>query len=182
MRTVSKQPLILQYVFVALAVSTVTMLTSRVQLFSEGLIGALYLVVVALVAAFGEYAVGIFAIGLSILGLNYASAPLGFDFSQQAVFKTVEFLVAGSIIFYLSWRVRKLQTDNGQLVEAATELQAIIKKLRVEAKGNKAQAARLRIMNTELERLVDEFLENDEYWDRKWQRSKLHQESKSQEQ
>lgn len=159
---------VLQYVLLALSVFLVMVATHQVHLLTEGLIGTMFLVIVAVAALFGDYSVGVLAVVLCTLALNYTSPPFGFDHDAATILRTIEFLVAGLAIFYLAWRVRHLKTDNGRLIAAATELQGIIKKLHAESKGNQTRAKRLKEMNSNLEQLVDEFLENDEYWSRKW--------------
>jgi len=158
----------LQYLLVMIAVLTIASAKLNLAFFQHGLVGALLLAIVACTALLGDYIACVLAILLGVIALDFLTMPIGFNFSQMALSQVLEFVLASIIICVLAWRERSLKNDNGELVANAKELKAIVHVLQKDARGNDKKLAELSRINADLDELVKQFLEDDDYWENRW--------------
>ena len=157
----------LDYAIVVVSAAVVFVLLTNVAVLNDGLRVTPFILITTIAAVQGNFGSGIFAIFLGSTAVEYVTPPRGFTLTSDALFKTLEFAIIGTIIFLLSWKSRRLRTSNLALRDTTNKLQEIALELRAEARGNKKQAKKLNKVNKELISLVNNFVADDEYWGRK---------------
>lgn len=143
-------------------------IVAHVPIFSKGLRTTPFILVTTVTALLGDYIAGILAIVLGSIAVDYVSAPIGFKFDAMTFFKVLEYLIIALIIYLITWRSRYLYARNLDLQAMTQELQSVTSALKTEAKGNKKQMKKLNAVNADLLTLINQFIEDDEYWARKW--------------
>jgi|GEM_PF-2971264 len=157
----------LHYLLVLISVVVLVALELKVPVFANGLRVAPFILITTVAALFGDFTSGILAVLLSAIAVNYAMPPSGLQWDANIIFKIAEFVVIGGIIFVIAWRSRALHASNAVLREATKTLQDITASLHVEARGNEKQLNKLNDVNKQLVTLVNDFIQDDEYWSRK---------------
>ena len=152
-----------QLFVVAIGVVVITLLDMFVPLFNQQLIATPYLLMAVLVALYGDYYSGLVAILLSTIGVAF----IGSDHLQNisaAMTRSIEFLAASTIIYYLAWRSRDLTRDTASLSNTVIRLQNIAKKQSKDAKIDKKNLAKLQAANRELLDIVDVVMDDKSIW------------------
>lgn len=153
-----------EYILVTFAVVVIAVVKSHVPFFEQLLVAVFYLLVIVVVALFGDYIAGFLAIVLSSLAVNYDMPPYGLKLDRVSDYRTMEVLVVGTIVCLLAWRSRRLENANHSLVAKAEELKKIVRSLQTDTRNKKKEMERLNIINKDLDQLVKQFLEDDDYW------------------
>lgn len=163
---------LMQYLCVVIGVLAIAFLKLNVSFFAQGLTGTLLLALVVCAALLGDYVAGLLAIVLGLLAQNYLHAPAGFNLERMAMFQSIEFLIASALLCTLAWRERTARKDKDLLLVNIEELRGIISSLQKDAKGRSKEAKHLKQLNKELDGLVKQFVEDEEYWKTRWGVSK----------
>ncbi len=152
-----------QLFVVTIGVVVITLLDMFVPLFNQQLIATPYLLIAVLAALYGDYYSGLVSILLSTIGVAF----IGSDHLQNisaAMTRSIEFLVASTIIYYLAWRSRDLTRDTASLINTVIRLQDIAKKQSKDAKIDKKNLAKLQAANRELLDIVDVVMDDKSIW------------------
>lgn len=156
-----------QYITVIAVVAAITFIKVNVSFFQQGLTGTFYLVWITVVALAWDRIAGVLAVVTSVLAFAYVMKPPGFQLNGTAVTDSVELLIAGLLVYVLALRARSLWRENSQLLSVVSELQSIIKSLRRASKGQSRQIDKLNHANSQLDDLVNQFMDSDAYWQAK---------------
>jgi len=168
----------LQYILVLISAFAVLALLMKVPLLNSGLRVTPFILVSTVAAMFGDFWLGIFSIVLCSTVVDLSSSPVGFEINTSILFKTGEFAIIAITIFFLSWRSRRLHASNIALRNMTETLQDITLNLQSEAIGNKKQLKKLNVVNKDLISLVNKFVEDDNYWERKLTQSAVYESRK----
>lgn len=149
---------------VLLSTAVITAFEIKVPFIDHDFAAILYFLLLTVTTLLGDYASGILALLLGAVCLDYLVPPMGFDLSVLTERKILLFLMSGIVICGLSWRARSLQYTNKDLFHDVNELQRILVRMQQQAKGNKKELAKLSAINKQLDKLVSQFIGDDEYW------------------
>lgn len=160
----SIQRAIAYYALMAASTVTIAVVTTHVSIFEKGLVAAPLLLVVTITALVGDYYQGVFCIVCCMLALAYTTPPKGFVLSSMAVIRLIEFFVASAIACGLAWRVRGLLSKTRDLVSNINQLNQQLIKLQKQQHKDKHALMKLKLLNKQLDNLVSEFVDDDNYW------------------
>ena len=156
------------YVGVIALVVLLALLEANVSFLEKGLLATPFLVIVAAAAIIGDLISSILAVVLGAIAVNYVMHPVGLKFNTTMVLRMLQFIVSGAIVYLLAYRGNTLHQSNAKLIESTKKLQSVIRRLKIQAKGNAQQVEKLNTVNGELRELVDEFMADDAYWESRW--------------
>lgn len=165
MRTIANR---IYYPLVAAVIFLVAFLVDKIPFFEKGLTVTPFFLVVAVVALTGDYILSVFTIILSCIAVVYVIPPAGFQQISDASTKLIEYLASSVIVCALAWRSRRLYEKNKGLSSAIAQLRAIKDELERKSTHDKQALNKLKKLNEELEQLVNQFIEDDDYWHHKF--------------
>ena len=163
-----KKHRLIQYVGIVALIALILLLEVNISFLAKGLLATPFLVIVAAAAIVGDIISSALAIIVGAMAVNYVMHPTGFKFDPTMLMRTLQFVIAGLIVYWLAFRGNTLHQSNAKLIASTKQLQTVTKRLKTQAKGNAQQIDKLNTMNDELRSLVDQFVADDEYWSRKW--------------
>ncbi len=152
-----------QLLIIIFVISLFTLLELYVPLFSKQLVATPYLLIAVLSALYGDYYSGLLTIILSTIGVAFVSSD-HLQFINIAITRSIEFLLASTVIYYLAWRSRDLTKDTASLINTVIRLQEMSKKLNKDSKIDKKNLAKLQAANRELLDIVDVVMDDSSIW------------------
>lgn len=153
-----------QYVLVLLAMGLLTFIETRITFLRSDLIGAPFLLILTISALFGDYISVIFATIIGVIGIGLISVHGG-HFDSVTIRRSIEFLVAGVIIFVLSSRSRRLVKSHLSLEETIEQLEQATRKLDSEVKLKRKDMVKLTRLNQDLREVIDNVMEDKALWE-----------------
>lgn len=157
----------LHYVFVLISTIFVFVVTHNVSFLNHGLKSVPFILIPTIVALFGDFGAGVFAVIFTSIAVEIMAPTNMQTINASTLQKMAEYAVITTIVFVLAWRSRKLHANNIVLGGMTDRLQGIVTTLKAEATGNEIQLKKLNDVNKELVSLVNQFIEDDAYWNRK---------------
>lgn len=152
-----------QYINVVLAMGFLTLLEKELVFLRKDLIGAPYLLILTIACLFGDYFSGILATILGVLFIGFVSQTGG-HLDPVTIRRSIEFLVAGTTIFILSFHSRKLSLSHLGLSETLKQLDLVTNDLNNELISKKKDVRKLKKLNSDLRSVIDDIMEDKELW------------------
>lgn len=129
----------------------------------KGLIGTPLLLIVIIASIFFDAYAGMLSVLAGTAGIfliTYVSA----GYTGRVPTETIEFIIAGSIIYVLAERARSLSISNLDKEQTIRHLEKTTKRMKSQMNINKKDLQRLNNINSDLRHVVDDIMEDQQLW------------------